>query len=82
VTDATLKRRSVRAARLGYGGFAVANAFAFPSRTPAVMKRQADPIGEHSDAEIRVLLLLVQDVLCGWGRMEPILVEPHPYCHL
>lgn len=70
--DPTVERCERRARALGFGGFRVANIFAFRATDPQVMRAQADPIGPGNDAAI----LEAADwacqaaggkIICAWG---------------
>lgn len=68
VLDPTLKRCQARALRMGFGGFIVANLFAFRATDPNDMKAQAEPIGAENDAAIALVLERCPIVIAGWGK--------------
>lgn len=66
--DPTVERCERRARALGFGGFAVANIFAYRATDPRVMRAQADPVGPANDAVITEMARDWADmILCGWG---------------
>lgn len=66
--DPTVERCQRRAEALGYGGFQVANLFAFRATDPGVMRAAADPIGPDNDATLREAAKNADQILCGWGN--------------
>ena len=66
--DPTVERCERRARALGFGGFAVANIFAFRATRPADLKRAADPVGMGNDALLASLAREAGAVLCAWGH--------------
>lgn len=66
--DPTVERCERRARALGYGGFAVANIFAFRATDPRVMRAAADPVGPGNNAAILALAGAADRVLCAWGN--------------
>jgi hypothetical protein len=67
VNDPTIERCERRARQLGYGGFGVANLFAYRETHPALLKQAADPVGLENDAQIAGAFRWADDVLCAWG---------------
>ena len=65
--DPTVERCERRARALGFGGFAVANIFAFRATDPRVMRAEADPVGPANDATIHDLALRYDRIVCAWG---------------
>ncbi|MDP2061877.1 MAG: DUF1643 domain-containing protein [Phaeovulum sp.] len=69
--DPTVERCERRARVLGYGGFRVANIFAFRATDPRAMRAEADPIGPGNDAAIAESLGWAAGaddlILCAWG---------------
>lgn len=65
--DPTVERCERRARALGYGGFAVANLFAWRATRPADLRRAADPVGPANDAVLTEATAAATAVLCGWG---------------
>lgn len=65
--DPTIERCERRARRLGYGGFAVANLFAYRATDPRDLKRAAHPVGPENDAQLLLAASPARRVLCGWG---------------
>lgn len=66
--DPTVERCERRARTLGYGGFRVANIFAFRATDPKLMLAEPDPIGPGNDAAIRESLDWASAVVCAWGN--------------
>jgi hypothetical protein len=56
--DATILRCIGYAKRWGFGGFFMLNAFAFRATEPAVMLREADPVGVENDD-------IIHKICCG-----------------
>ena len=65
--DPTVERCERRARALGFGGFAVANIFAFRATDPRVMRAEPDPVGPANDATILDLAVRCDRIICGWG---------------
>jgi len=65
--DPTVERCERRARALGFGGFAVANIFAFRATDPQVMRAAADPVGPENDRAILELAGAAARIICGWG---------------
>lgn len=65
--DPTVERCERRARTLGFGGFAVANIFAFRATDPRVMRAEPDPVGPANDAMIHDLAMRSDRIICAWG---------------
>ena len=65
--DPTVERCERRSRALGYGGFAVANIFAFRATDPRVMRAEPDPVGPANDATILDLATACDRIICAWG---------------
>jgi len=65
--DPTVERCERRARALGYGGFRVANIFAWRETDPKAMRRAADPVGSENDRAIADSALWADRVICAWG---------------
>jgi len=65
--DPTVERCERRARALGFGGFAVANIFAFRATDPRIMRAEPDPVGPANNATIRDLAAQYDCVVCAWG---------------
>ncbi len=65
--DPTVERCERRARALGFGGFAVANIFAYRATDPRVMRLQADPVGPANDQAILDQANSAQQIVCAWG---------------
>ncbi|MGC1429645.1 MAG: DUF1643 domain-containing protein [Albidovulum sp.] len=65
--DPTVERCERRARALGYGGFAVANLFAYRATDPADLKRADQPVGPDNDDLLHHHASEAALILCGWG---------------
>ena len=65
--DPTVERCERRARALGFGGFAVANIFAFRATDPRVMRAEPDPVGPANNATILDLAASCDRIICAWG---------------
>ena len=65
--DPTVERCERRARALGFGGFRVANIFAFRATDPRVMRAEADPIGPGNDTAIAQSAPWADRIICAWG---------------
>jgi hypothetical protein len=65
--DPTVERCERRARTLGFGGFAVANIFAFRATDPRDMRAAPDPVGPENDRVIGELATGAQQIICAWG---------------
>lgn len=65
--DPTVERCERRARALGFGGFRVANIFAFRATDPKVMRAERDPVGPDNDAAIDESCVWADQVICAWG---------------
>lgn len=65
--DPTIERCERRARMLGFGGFAVANLFAYRATDPRHLKRASHPVGPDTNAELMLAATRAGCVLCGWG---------------
>ena len=87
-SDPTITRGFVRAYKLGYGGFLMANLYAFVSTDPKALTRNVNTVGELTDYYIREMVKLSSIQLCGWGsfpeakyRAPTVLAMlPNAYC--
>lgn len=71
--DPTVERCERRARALDFGGFRVANIFAFRATDPRVMRAQADPVGPGNDAAILEAANWANQmaggkIICAWGN--------------
>lgn len=67
VNDPTVARCEARARALGFGGFAVANLFAFCATRPRDLFAADDPVGPDNDGVLDISCATATAVLCGWG---------------
>ena len=65
--DPTVERCERRARTLGYGGFRVANLFAWRATAPREWRAAADPVGPGNDAALAGAAHRAGRILCGWG---------------
>lgn len=65
--DPTVARCETRARRMGFGGLAVANLFAFRATRPADLKRAAEPVGPLNDAVLAHWAQEAEMVIAAWG---------------
>lgn len=87
-SDPTITRSIIRANREGFGGFLMANLFAFVSTDPNALLRNSDTVGELTDYYIKEMVKLSEIQLCGWGSFKPVskrcrgVLEmlPNPHC--
>jgi hypothetical protein len=67
--DPTVLRCQVRATRLGFGSYSVANVFAFRSTQPnAITLPNVEPIGVRNDDWIQFAAEEASQVMVGWGN--------------
>jgi hypothetical protein len=67
--DPTVERCQVRATKLGFGSFAVANVFAYRSTQPnALTLPNVEPIGVRNDDWIMFAAEEASQVMVGWGN--------------
>lgn len=65
--DPTIRRCIGYAKKWGYGGYLMANIFAFRATDPKVMKASADPIGCDNDRHIMDLVRQASLIVGAWG---------------
>ena len=75
--DSTVTRGIVRADRSGFGGFLMANLYAYVSTDPEALLGNGDTesspfVGELTDHYLREMIALSQRHLCGWGSFSPV----------
>ena len=86
--DPTITRGMVRADRNGFGGFLMANLYAYVSTDPKALLLNGDSVGELTDYYIKQMVALSDRQLCGWGSFKPVskrasavlLMLKEPYC--
>jgi hypothetical protein len=81
--DPTITRLQVRAYKEGYGGFLMANLYAYVSTDPKallsiptdpkVLLNNGDAIGEFTDYYLKQMVMLSERQLCGWGSFKPVI---------
>lgn len=70
--DPTVKRGIVRAMQNDFGGFLMANLFAYVSTDPKALLQNGNTVGEETDWYIRKMVELSAIQLCGWGSFKPV----------
>lgn len=65
--DNSVRKMKAMTNLLGFGGFLLANLFAYRTKNPKVLKAAGYPRHEAEDEALRVALLSVRGVVCGWG---------------
>lgn len=65
--DPTVERCERRARALGFGGFRVANIFAWRDTDPRKMRAATDPIGPENDQSILDGCDWADMIVCAWG---------------
>ncbi len=70
--DPTITRGIVRADRNGFGGFLMANLYAYVSTDPKALLNNIDSVGELTDYYIKQMVILSDRQLCGWGSFKPV----------
>lgn len=65
--DPTVERCERRSRALGFGGFRVANIFAWRDTDPRKMRAATDPIGPCNDAAIADGCDWADQIICAWG---------------
>lgn len=86
--DNTVTRGIRYADSWGYGGFCMANIFAFRATDPKDMKAAEDPIGPENDRYLTILSLEAGVTVGGWGNhgshldrdKEVLLLLKDPHC--
>lgn len=86
--DPTITRGIIRADREGFGGFLMANLFAYVSTDPNALLKNEDTVGEFTDYYIEKMVELSSVQLCGWGSFKPVVKRctqvfsmlKQPYC--
>jgi hypothetical protein len=68
MTDPTVRRCISYAKRWGYGALHMTNLFAWIDTDPAIMKRQASPVGSKNDATLQRVASQAGLVVAAWGR--------------
>ena len=72
ISDPTITRGVVRADKEGFGGFLMANLYAYVSTNPDALLKNGDFIGEHTDYYLRQMIEMSARQLCGWGSFKPV----------
>jgi hypothetical protein len=51
----------------GFGTLLIGNLFAYRSRDPGALKKEADPVGPRNDMHLKRLQSKASLVICAWG---------------
>lgn len=87
--DPTITRLITRANDNGYGGILAGNLYALVSSNPkALLQKDIDTIGIHTNYYLQQMIKLSQTVLCAWGSFKPVIYRastilkmiPDPCC--
>ncbi len=70
--DPTITRGMVRADRNRFGGFLMANLYAYVSTDPKALLDNSNSVGELTDYYIKQMVTLSDRQLCGWGSFKPV----------
>lgn len=71
-SDPTITRGIVRADKMGFGGFLMANLYAYVSTQPKVLLGDGNFIGEDNDYFLKEMIKISDCQLCGWGSFPPV----------
>lgn len=74
--DATIRRCIGFARAMGFGGFYVANLYAYRTPKPEELRKARYPIGPDNDKHIAWALTKVRDVCAAWGGDAKGLARP------
>lgn len=66
--DATIRRLISLGRKLGFNLLDVVNCFAYRSKSPATLRKVADPVGPDNDQTICEAIQMADEVLAAWGR--------------
>ena len=66
--DPTNRRIADFSQRWGYGGYVLANLFAYRSINPKALTEVADPVGPDNDAHLAQLSKAARHTICAWGN--------------
>jgi len=88
IDDPTITRLMRRSGYLGFGGFLMANLYAYVSTVPRVLLEDGDHVGELTDYYLQKLITLSERQLCCWGSFKPVInrapqvykMLSNPYC--
>ncbi len=86
--DPTITRGISRANREGFGGFLMANLYAYVSTDPKALLTNGDSVGEFTDYYLKQMIAMSGCQLCGWGSFAPVIKRApmvlamikEPYC--
>jgi len=71
-SDPTITRGINRARYEGYGGFFMANLFAFVSTDPKMLLSEQNTVGALNDYYLQKMIELSQIQICAWGSFKPV----------
>ena len=66
--DPTNRRIAGFSKRWGYGGYVLANLFAYRAINPQTLRQAADPIGPDNDKHLKKLSRAAEHTICAWGN--------------
>lgn len=66
--DPTNRRIADFSKRWGFGGYVLANLFAYRSISPKALKQASDPIGPENDTYLKALSRSAEQTICAWGN--------------
>jgi hypothetical protein len=72
INDPTITRGIVRADRTGFGGFLMANLYAYVSTNPQALLGDGNFVGELTDFYLKQMIEMSDRQLCGWGSFKPV----------
>ena len=71
--DPTNRRIADFSRRWGYGGYVLANLFAYRAIDPQALKHVSDPIGPENDNHLKKLSRAADHTVCAWGNHGTLL---------
>ena len=71
--DPTNRRIADFSRRWGYGGYVLANLFAYRSPDPKALKHARDPVGPENDIYLAKLSASTKKIICAWGNHGTLL---------
>jgi hypothetical protein len=74
--DSTSRKFRGFAERLGFGGYATWNLYAFRATDPKDLKAAGYPVGDENDEYIEAISRAVAMTICGWGSNAARLTRP------
>ena len=71
--DPTNRRIAGFSKTWGYGGYVLANLFAYRAISPKTLKQAPDPIGPDNDKHLKKLSRAAAHTICAWGNHGALL---------